>query len=792
MTFSVSMLLQAVGGQAARADVDKTSATVRGLGRAGDEATRSQGRFSNALARTRTGLTGMATSARAWAAGMREGTTQTTLAAGGVANLTAQFNDVGVMLAAGQNPLQLALQQGSQITQVLGPLGAGGAVRALGSAFLSLLSPINLITIGSIAAGAAMFQWLTSAGEEAKTLEDILDDLDDAIDNVRSRATLSAAEIREEFGSISPEIARLLRDLRDIGFDELVGRANAASERLVSTLDLRQLAAFTGETGTRRWSRTGRAPVAEGLLGDLQSVGDAEDLDGQIQALEAFQTNLLAAAEATGGLTTEQRELYDQTVLVEDRLRRAQGAAGATGAALLELGKDIAKSVSDVVSARVEELVAADDMLTNMREQNEIAQAILKYGADSAEVAELRADAVLRAKLEEIEALPIARQHKEEMREAAEETHRLAVEDIASGIGAAADRARLLAENLGISLATAQRIAALGPQGTEGETLTPGRGGDPRSFGGTFYDWNNQEGTAFLDAWKEDKSGARQAAAEREAVEDLIESLTTELDILREIDPVQKEMLRNRETLKAATTAERDQIEDLIRTRIDEEDALSAATEKAELFSRTLYDGLHGLTFEGETLIDVLDQVALSIADAAFEAALLGSGSLAGAFGTEDSGGLLGMIFGVPGQAAGGPVFGPGTGTSDEVPRMLSNGEFVVNAHAAARHRDLLELINSGQEIRGLASGGFAVPPPPSSAGAGASGGVLFRPQFYIDNQGSTPIQGDVQDLGERDGQRAFRLVFADQVGRALAERGAGGRQTLQNTFGVRQRGTRR
>ena len=42
-------------------------------------------------------------------------------------------------------------------------------------------------------------------------------------------------------------------------------------------------------------------------------------------------------------------------------------------------------------------------------------------------------------------------------------------------------------------------------------------------------------------------------------------------------------------------------------------------------------------------------------------------------------------------SATGGPVRGPGTGTSDSIPMMLSNGEFVVNAKATAKHRQLLE-----------------------------------------------------------------------------------------------------
>jgi hypothetical protein len=53
---------------------------------------------------------------------------------------------------------------------------------------------------------------------------------------------------------------------------------------------------------------------------------------------------------------------------------------------------------------------------------------------------------------------------------------------------------------------------------------------------------------------------------------------------------------------------------------------------------------------------------------------------------------------GVPRFAPGGPVFGSGTGTSDSIPAMLSNGEFVVNANATAKNRSLLETINSGNQ----------------------------------------------------------------------------------------------
>jgi tape measure domain-containing protein len=44
--------------------------------------------------------------------------------------------------------------------------------------------------------------------------------------------------------------------------------------------------------------------------------------------------------------------------------------------------------------------------------------------------------------------------------------------------------------------------------------------------------------------------------------------------------------------------------------------------------------------------------------------------------------------------ASGGWIRGQGTGTSDSIPALLSNGEFVINARSAAKHRKTLEYIN--------------------------------------------------------------------------------------------------
>ncbi len=77
----------------------------------------------------------------------------------------------------------------------------------------------------------------------------------------------------------------------------------------------------------------------------------------------------------------------------------------------------------------------------------------------------------------------------------------------------------------------------------------------------------------------------------------------------------------------------------------------------------------------------------------------------------KDAGSVTAKVFGhvidaLPGFAdGGGPVSGPGTSTSDSILARLSNGEYVVNAEATAKHRPLIEAINSGS-LPGFADGG--------------------------------------------------------------------------------------
>lgn len=120
--------------------------------------------------------------------------TQAGLAARGIgsaghntANLAAQLQDIGVQLAAGQSPFLIALQQGTQINQVIGQGGMLGAVKLLGSAFASLVNPVSLATIGIITLGGLAVQYFTTLISDGKVSEDTLKKQNDLIRSIADK-----------------------------------------------------------------------------------------------------------------------------------------------------------------------------------------------------------------------------------------------------------------------------------------------------------------------------------------------------------------------------------------------------------------------------------------------------------------------------------------------------------------------------------------------------------------------------------------------------------------------------
>lgn len=127
----------------------------------------------------------------------------------------------------------------------------------------------------------------------------------------------------------------------------------------------------------------------------------------------------------------------------------------------------------------------------------------------------------------------------------------------------------------------------------------------------------------------------------------------------------------------------------------------------------------------------------------------------------------------VPGFSTGGWINGAGSGTSDSIPAFLSNGEFVVNAKAAADNGPLLEKINDGK-LETVYRNPYDAPTLPSSTSTTTInkkeiGDINVNFEF----SGNIVIQGEGKDKKQLASEILEELVvqFGPQIDRILKER---------------------
>lgn len=142
----------------------------------------------------------------------------------------------------------------------------------------------------------------------------------------------------------------------------------------------------------------------------------------------------------------------------------------------------------------------------------------------------------------------------------------------------------------------------------------------------------------------------------------------------------------------------------------------------AKDFSGAITDWITGAKSFGDAMKNILQQLISQLIQAAIYATIVAACTGGGGGFAARWKGAFGNAF-----ASGGSVAGPGTGTSDSVPAMLSNGEYVLNAQAVDRLGvPFLNGLNTGR-LRGFASGGLV-----------GSGGAYNRPASIASSSSST------------------------------------------------------
>jgi len=130
-------------------------------------------------------------------------------------------------------------------------------------------------------------------------------------------------------------------------------------------------------------------------------------------------------------------------------------------------------------------------------------------------------------------------------------------------------------------------------------------------------------------------------------------------------------------------------------------------------------------------------------------------GFMGGAGGQMALAGMAGTIFGtllgkLLFKADGGEVTGPGSGRSDSIPAMLSNGEFVVNAKAAGRNGPLLRAINSNRPLK-LADGGMVGSTPAATFDAISAASPMSQSKGKNGTTVNLNITGDISRQTRRE-----------------------------------------
>lgn len=436
-------------------------------------------------------------------------------ASGAVGNLVANLNDVGMMMMAGQNPLQLAIQQGSQITQVIGPMGASGAVKALGDALMSMLNPINLATYAAIAAGAVFVQWLTSSTGEAKTLDAAIDDVQASIQRLKEIGGQNLQDVKEDFGNITPEVARLRAEISGLGNAQALLAMKDAFRALKGEVEgdwLNTDAGQVAELLNVRWQRfengapkIGINPVIREFQASLEKLQDTRGVSEQLAVVRQINEQFVAATGGIDNMNSAQMAYYGQILATEEALRRmvaaqeaaARKAAEERRAAGLENdrwddrmggGAQYEPPVEASAEYRAAERAEAQALIEELRRQAEVQELINFYGEDSVQVAKARAEAEREAFVEMTRTRRVSAELKEELIRAYDAAAALEAWNMASPLEKATSVARALGDALGISLSDAQAAMASLVASAPGGGWLNGAIGDAARLGSTLWD----------------------------------------------------------------------------------------------------------------------------------------------------------------------------------------------------------------------------------------------------------------------------------------------------------------
>ncbi|GAB1477966.1 hypothetical protein MASR2M74_05090 [Paracoccaceae bacterium] len=252
----------------------------------------------------------------AQASAMQERAAQTYLAMGSAADTFAgqarngamaaqqvgfQLNDIGVMLDGGMSPLSIAVTQGTQLAQTfLGLKGSTSILSTLAGGFAAMFSPVSLVTVGVIALGAAIVQWMTSGSGATKDFASAMAEADSAISNLRqvtdTFAGVTLGSMDDGYGRVNAELQTHIEKLKAIARLEAVQKTSGE----FNALGQEYLGGFlTSDIDDMRIAFSTTNDEARVLLRLLDQIKAARTFEEQFAAVQKMRTEV---ESITGGL----------------------------------------------------------------------------------------------------------------------------------------------------------------------------------------------------------------------------------------------------------------------------------------------------------------------------------------------------------------------------------------------------------------------------------------------------------------------------------------------------------
>lgn len=356
------------------------------------------------------------------------------------ASLMAQWNDIAVMTAAGQNPMMLMMQQGTQVTQTFAAMRASGVGlgTALRSSFMGMLNPMSLATMAVIAFGSAAVQWMMNAHGETKTLKERMSDLASSTKEVESAlkaAQMGGIQLFEVFGTGAERARKLNMALLDLATMKSMDKLLAAAGQMDDGLRRMMLDLEAVES----YYTNSRADVLAEKYGltysQIQSVSVAlaqlKKADGPDQVADAAQRlsdilrsasdesgkipeALRAAAQTAAEAAIEALHLKgysEQAAKLQEQLAKGSFAAPYTSAA------DEAKRLAEETMKILKDSASATKMHADLKAQAQLNEVILRFGENSIEVKRLKIELERQDFEAQLATLTITEQQRDVLRQ---------------------------------------------------------------------------------------------------------------------------------------------------------------------------------------------------------------------------------------------------------------------------------------------------------------------------------------------------------------------------------------